>query len=1785
MVNCLNLLLYIECALIVVSVGSVVSEDSAEDVLNYIDNVQKRLNVTQNSNVILVIGNTGCGKSTLVHYVAGDYSRMFALEPLNPNSVNFEIRDELDPELGRITLATESRTLIPVISMDENHNTWMDCPGFGDTRNETVEIATAFLIKRVIESASNIKIVLVMNYNSVTNSRDDFDNLLSRATQLMRNVSRFENSISLVVTKAPSFKMRGRHYIDIYEDNIKNLTVHFMIDHRSLLETKGASRSKIQLIESVLGRSTPTNNNDYYPKISIFWRPDEPGPFNKIERMITGRRYIRESILNRSSYVPVRITDFGFPLTPQAQIKVRNMMQHTVDIIGTILQHIVDRLFVEIQRKIQLAKTPKSQLEVINVGLSFCELKKNGSEGITLDQLTDQLLWLSREYNVLTADLKGFHRLSQHGKNLLILSSLIATDVNSINLDYYPYLEQVNQFLIEKDDEMRNEIEKKAREMKRLISKILAYSDQQVLQALHKKIESINGFQNKLKILQTGENSIQSSEKEMTLQCRINQLKKLTYAVEIPSINVTALNYVNRYEKSLTELESLVGAEFQRPIRDWLVASSNAIDYQVSTYDWYLFLEETYRYFSEHDISSRASINETNFGAITKRIRRNADFESSPAKITEINKIINITMKSPASYYCDGEILTITGRFIRSSDIRDALVTKCSTLEDLKLVKVFVLDTYYVDCDLYLNKTNEIELQVMAPRWNIQKYARFLLNGNNGESYDKPAKEASGGMHGKPGLNGGNFFGWANVIINSDWLSVDVSGGRGGNGQDGTGSPDSTVKFDEIGFSDSGAAGGRGTLSEYYHRYFRHRGYDPRLLNSTGDVTSFNFFTIGLNVTHTFALHPSPCCGKTGAGGKGGFGGAGGSAHFIHSSSDNEKHLPEIISNDGKNGDPGVDGRQCDTLKLILSVITEIDDNIFKFNLKNKFFDKQLRHHDECPIKSGMEFYPGNPRPPRERLHGSINFVPSLIEYNLYLLKNMNDPEDNVAQSTYEAINSDPAISSAYTIKDLVIEANSLEQNYAELSKTIDVLSLYDNLLNRIKRFAVQNDGQLSRDDRNVLSMIYTTIFSKTNGMRSSHSTDLIINVGRFLDLTAQNVKKLNELKRIEVINEQLDDYNNVISAKIREAKSFIEDDISPEIRRTIPMLNDELKKAVDETVALRTRARYEMNSKEEQLRIMRSNVKTRHILSIFELIGELTGVICDSLVNKFTGVILKFSAQMLKTDFVVDPKINEKHGLPESIERLRNRMLKNEREKIIVTENELNKLKKSLQDFNIMNHFTDNLNLFITQANAINLSDSIVLTEVNNFIKNCIEFLSGWLDVATKERTVTIQRPIQRAQHAVTVIATSFPTYERIWSDDDEIGEVVQALNEDSETLEVLKKFEEGIYSELMPLVDEMYEYAVNVEQNLVDKSSVALDITRWNVKRTIRNVQMKLIDELSQFEIDSNINGCMVRLNEAMELLIDIYDRIQNYEEESKFVTYLSEIHTTSASDSIIHDVDLRKRFNEMKMNLQVNLFHGQYFRVLGAFKQALFPYAADYLADYELPSSLLVGNLNDSITLASQQIESLSKKLKEYNDTVINEHDEHIHSAFFDRDHGSRGPFYAWSNSEIRDRIQQLFTGQKIYLFADVQKSDTRNAVKFNTIELGFHHDNQTMNNKLHEILQSFHVSLTHMGNSNYRCKNTFYTIPSRPWTIKYSIGERNQRPADRNLVHGKLASGPSLLSPYTLWSVQLLYGPFSQLQQFVDFVDIELYGNGLYVLEEAPICETNLEKYYSVMDKIL
>lgn len=66
-----------------------VNSNSTQATLDFINEARNKFNLTNNANIILVVGKTGVGKSTFVHYIAGDYSKIIASEPVNPYNLFF----------------------------------------------------------------------------------------------------------------------------------------------------------------------------------------------------------------------------------------------------------------------------------------------------------------------------------------------------------------------------------------------------------------------------------------------------------------------------------------------------------------------------------------------------------------------------------------------------------------------------------------------------------------------------------------------------------------------------------------------------------------------------------------------------------------------------------------------------------------------------------------------------------------------------------------------------------------------------------------------------------------------------------------------------------------------------------------------------------------------------------------------------------------------------------------------------------------------------------------------------------------------------------------------------------------------------------------------------------------------------------------------------------------------------------------------------------------------------------------------------------------------------------------------------------------------------------------------------------------------------------------------------------------------------------------------------------------------------------------------------------------
>lgn len=119
--------------------------DEIQKTLDYFENGQRNFQVDRELlDVVMVIGNTGAGKSTLVRFVAGNLTDMRAVPVANV----FVIGHSREGIIGNST--TRSQTIYPELVVSETNVAFYDCPGFADTRNISIEITAAFFTKKVV---------------------------------------------------------------------------------------------------------------------------------------------------------------------------------------------------------------------------------------------------------------------------------------------------------------------------------------------------------------------------------------------------------------------------------------------------------------------------------------------------------------------------------------------------------------------------------------------------------------------------------------------------------------------------------------------------------------------------------------------------------------------------------------------------------------------------------------------------------------------------------------------------------------------------------------------------------------------------------------------------------------------------------------------------------------------------------------------------------------------------------------------------------------------------------------------------------------------------------------------------------------------------------------------------------------------------------------------------------------------------------------------------------------------------------------------------------------------------------------------------------------------------------------------------------------------------------------------------------------------------------------------------------------------------------------------------
>lgn len=175
--------------------------------------LQVKIGVLSYMTKVIVMGNTGCGKSSLTSC-------------LSNRNVTIDIGpgDEVILKGIGIHSGLKSGTKRPCIkSIDyENKLIYCDCPGFIDTNGYLHEIKNAFIIDylfRMCTTSNKCKFLLVVPATEFTSARgQDISSLIERMLKMFPNIDELLKGIGLVITKGKQ-KTSASDYLEILENN------------------------------------------------------------------------------------------------------------------------------------------------------------------------------------------------------------------------------------------------------------------------------------------------------------------------------------------------------------------------------------------------------------------------------------------------------------------------------------------------------------------------------------------------------------------------------------------------------------------------------------------------------------------------------------------------------------------------------------------------------------------------------------------------------------------------------------------------------------------------------------------------------------------------------------------------------------------------------------------------------------------------------------------------------------------------------------------------------------------------------------------------------------------------------------------------------------------------------------------------------------------------------------------------------------------------------------------------------------------------------------------------------------------------------------------------------------------------------------------------------------------------------------------------------------------------------------------------------------------------------
>lgn len=383
-----------------------------EKIQAFVKVATKNAEHAKEQDVVLVLGNTGAGKSTIINYALGSKMKTTYNEDIGEH---FAEPEDESTHWAKIGNGSESQTLLPnVYTTPHSKVTYCDCPGFHDTRTEEDRLNITIATQLMVNTAKSIKgIMVVIDPNDLKSNAVNMRDISLTLSQLLQGKGNPNSILFVFNNKGSDTRIKTEQILKKVE--LVRKSEESKLEKLRASSKKGEEAENVQQMVSLLQLITPENAF----LIDIF---DNFESKNQIEKLLQNIVATPKEGFNFSAYDDTRV-QFDKQLTKivgDITTKLIEFVQTSEDIQinKELIPSCTSRISSYQEQLKQLeAAVPTNIEEKKKVLEEEIRKYKNRTQGLEIEKqkIQDKIKTLTKEKKSLDTDEEVLH-WKEHGK-------------------------------------------------------------------------------------------------------------------------------------------------------------------------------------------------------------------------------------------------------------------------------------------------------------------------------------------------------------------------------------------------------------------------------------------------------------------------------------------------------------------------------------------------------------------------------------------------------------------------------------------------------------------------------------------------------------------------------------------------------------------------------------------------------------------------------------------------------------------------------------------------------------------------------------------------------------------------------------------------------------------------------------------------------------------------------------------------------------------------------------------------------------------------------------------------------------------------------------------------------------------------------------------------------------------------------------------------------------------------------------------------------------------------